>query len=114
MQKWEYLAVYMAITSDFEFMTKVGSEVILGNKVWEYINGLGQDGWELVSVVERIGNEPPQQTGTQRAGALFGAMLAGDTALTVTQHKPVTLGYLYHFKREPLPKTSPLKPKATG
>jgi len=116
MQKWEYIAVYVAISPDFNFMTKVGSEIVSGGKVWEYINALGLDGWEMVSVVERIGNELPPQSAEEnigRAGAFLGAMMAGDTALTVTQHKAVTLGYLYHFKREPLPKTNPLKVKST-
>jgi hypothetical protein len=112
MQKWEYITIYIVMTSDFKFMTQVGSEIISGNKVWEYINSLGQMGWELVSVVERIGNEPPRQKGTQTVAALFGAMLMGQSTLTVTQHKAVTLGYFYHFKREILQNTQPLTPKS--
>ena len=102
MQKWEYLTIYVVITPDFKFLTQVGSEVISDNKVFEFINSLGQDGWELVNVVERIGNEPSGLSGAQTAGALFGAMAMGQSTLTVTQHKAVTVGYFYHFKREPL------------
>jgi hypothetical protein len=101
MLKWEYKTIYVVITPDFHFMTKVGSEIFSGNKVPEYINALGQDGWELVNVVERIGNEPPREGATQRGIAnVFNAMIVGPTLTSGNQHKAVTLGYFYHFKRE--------------
>jgi hypothetical protein len=109
MQKWEYTRIYIVITPDFGFMTKVGSEILAGEKVWEYINSLGQEGWEMVNVVERIGNEPQLEGVAQRVGNLFNAMMVGPTLTLGTQHKAVTLGYFYHFKRESLGKPQPIE-----
>ena len=102
MKNWEYKMLYVVLTSDFQFMTKVGDEIVTGEKVWQQINILGHFGWELVAVVERIGNEPLQGSKLGNVAAIFGAMMVGQSTLTVSQHKAVTLGYLYNFKREVL------------
>lgn len=102
MKKWEYIVAYVGMTEDFQFEMQVGKEVISGKQVWQHINSLGINGWELVSVVERIGNLPNIGSKVATAGAVFGAMMMGQPTSTVreTTHRAATLGYFYHFKRE--------------
>ncbi len=100
MQKWEYLVLHVMMTPEIQFAMKLGEETFTGKRVWEHMNTLGRDGWELVAVAEIVGNERSAQSNLDKGFAMVGARMMGDTTLTVTQHRPVTLGYLYHFKRE--------------
>ncbi len=111
MKKWTYLVAYMIVTENFQFIMQVGKELISGDQVWAYFNSLGQQGWELVNVVERIGNMPYLGSQIGNAASVFGAMMMGQPTTTVqaTTYRPATVGYFYHFKKETSPETSPLQ-----
>lgn len=101
MKRWEYTILYIAISSDLKFLMQRGKEVITGNQIWEHINTMGLFGWELVTVVERIGDDRNLENVGQAVGDMYAALTFGQPTLNPrTQHKPVTLGYFYHFKRE--------------
>jgi hypothetical protein len=73
----------------------------------EGINALGKSGWELVNVVEEIGNERDENKNGKAIATLLDFAIAGPRVTTATQHKAVTLGYYLWFKRPYEPKVCP-------
>ena len=56
MQKWEYKYLFINFRDPKSIHSK--DKTIIGNEIIVYINELGDDGWELINVVQN-GNEAP-------------------------------------------------------
>ena len=98
MQKWEYKYLFINF-EDRKYSIHSKDKTIIGNEIIVYINELGDDGWELINVVQRIGNEAPLKSVGQAAGAVAVGLFAGPQVTPQTQYKTATLGYALWFKR---------------
>jgi len=61
MQRWEYwwgriwrISVLKSGKWSTHYELKVGNDTLMGQDVWDYVDKLGEAGWELVSVVPEI------------------------------------------------------------
>jgi hypothetical protein len=98
----------MYASNDGNYYMQVDNSVITGEQTLEYLNEFGDQGWELVSVVQKVGNEifydpkAANKTGKSAGeifGNLFNGMMVGPAVTTSTQYKTATIGYSFWFKR---------------
>jgi hypothetical protein len=108
MQRWEYKRLFMYASSDGSYHIRGTERTITGEQILELINQLGDLGWELVSVAQKIGNEiffdPKTEKKAERStsealGNLFSGLVAGPAVTPSTQYKSATIGYWFWFKR---------------
>src|SRR6266498_4630156 len=108
MQRWEYKRLYMYASNDGNYYMQVDNGVITGEQTLEYINQMGDQGWELVSVVQKIGNEifydpkSGQKVGKSAGevlGNLFTGMTVGPAVTSSTPYKSATIGYSFWLTR---------------
>jgi hypothetical protein len=97
MNKWVYKVIYIFLESG-QYVIRFKSKLLEGAEVLDFINQLGDEGWELVSVVQRIGNEI--NVNSSATGDFLVAVTAGPQVTDRSQHKAVTLGYTLWFKRQ--------------
>ena len=98
MQKWEYLKIHIMLEQGSLFSYQ-SQKIIDDREIMERINALGKSGWELVNVVEEVGNERDKNKSSNVVAALLDFAIAGPRVTTANQHKTVTLGYYLWFKR---------------
>jgi len=98
----------MYASNDGKYYMQVEGTALTGDQILDYINQEGEAGWELISVVQKIGNEifydPKAQKKAEKSageilGNLFTGMMAGPVVTPSTQHRAATIGYWFWFKR---------------
>jgi tetratricopeptide (TPR) repeat protein len=98
MNKWEYLKIHIMLEQGIILFYKA-KRLLKEDDVTDYITSLGKEGWELVNVVEEIGNERVENKESKAIAGLFDLAIAGPRVTAQNQHKAVTLGYYLWFKR---------------
>jgi hypothetical protein len=103
MQKWEYKKLFVMLEEGKLFLLHSG-KIVQDQEVLEFINSLGKVGWELVNIVDEIGNERPRNKTGKLVASLFDFAIAGPRVTPMTQYRTVTLGYHLWFRRPYEPK----------
>lgn len=85
--RWQYLAAMLS-SSGSDWHLVVGTEATKGKDAWQKLNELGNEGWELVSVVPIVAS--------QRVGSML-EMLA-----LQPKYATMTAGYWLWFKKHVL------------
>jgi len=108
MQHWEYKRLFMYASNDGKYYMKGSENTITGKQILEYINQIGDEGWELVTVTQKVGNEifydsekdkKAEKSTGQSFADLFTGMMAGPAVTSSSQYKSATIGYWFWFKR---------------
>ena len=95
--RWEFEWIFVELDSGRPVIEK-GDLFLEGNRAWDHIMSMGKSGWELVSVVQAIGDISKKDTSTKVA-SLFDFAMAGPRVTPATQHRAATVGYFFWFKR---------------
>ena len=98
MNKWEYLRIYVICKQGTLLLNKA-KRWLKDDEISNYLSSLGKAGWELVNVVEEIGGERKENQDGSVVAGLLDLAIAGPRVTTQNQHRAVTLGYHFWFKR---------------
>ncbi len=108
MQRWEYKRLFMYVSNDGKYYMKASGETLNGKKILDHLNLLGNDGWEIITIVQKIGNEifydlekdkKADKSAGEILGNLFTGMVSGPVVTPSTQHKTATVGYWFWLKK---------------